>query len=380
MKSIVLPKGKGHFYGGVFVDDWIYYSTYDENALFKKNIKTKEEVFVCRFQKYNQQSGVHENAFRIKNDLFFMPLGHAEKMIAVYHIETNSVDYIDLPKGRDYVLGRVACATIESEEAVWIIPCTYDAVLRVDKNSFEIKRFDDWPNEVLKHGIEKWKFYSASMYKDKIYMCPYDCPGIVEFDTETGKMKILPVEVEQNRYRKIISYEQKLYLFSENVEDEIVIFDLESKEVDREKVVFKDEGITGLYHAFACIDGKIIWMLPYEGNYIIRVDLEKKDIEKMHILVEGEEEKHNLKLHFWDVYETGNAALVTMGKASSPFLIIDKEGVHGDKIEITSQMLFQCMIDFINQIDRGTIHNENIGKKIYLNVKELIKGKDYEGN
>lgn len=368
--EIFLPYGQGHFYGGVFVDDWIYFSTYDLNGLFKKNLKTGEQYFVKRFDEYNSRMGLHENAFRINNDLFFLPLGHVEKKMSIYHMDRDTVDYIELPQSSAYTSGRFACTTIDYEDSVWIIPCFYDALLRIDKQTYEIKRYNNWPDEVNKHGIDGAKFYSAVLVEEKIYLCPYACPSIVVFDIRTEKMYTLPVDIEMQTYRKILSVNKMLYLFPENVKDDMLICDLFGENVRKCKIVTLQE--EGIYHAITCVDNRFVWMLPYEGNYIVKYDIEGECAETVKIIMENQEQTGKLNLHFWDCYESDDKSLITMGKTTSPFLIIDKEGITGDKVVITSEMIMQCLIDFIEGIPKNQVQkNRDIGEMIYNTIKEV---------
>ena len=367
--KLVIPKGKGCFDEGIMIDEWIYYSSRDINGLFRYNIQTKEQEFLCRFDKYDNRMGMHENAFRVNNVLFFLPLGHEEKIIAQYDLDSKEMKYIDLPKSLYYQSGRVACTTIECIDAVWVIPCAYDAILRVDKSTYEIKRYDNWPKEIVEHGVSKNKFYGATLVEDKIYMCPYDCPYIVVFDTLTEQMYSLGEEIDLEIYRDIFSYGENLYLIPENISNEILICDLYG--VKKEKCSFglDTEKIQGLFQAMECDEQHMLWMFPSGGKHVIQYDFEKESASVIEVCGEN----GAVKIYAANMHKYAKKLLVSMYQTSSPCMIVEEGEIHAVVVETTSQMLLESMLDFLN---RQTVEkvklNEQIGEQIYNTIKGKI--------
>ncbi len=367
--NVILPKGKGNFYAGVLIGDWIYCSMYNVNGLYRKNIKTGEQENLGRFDKYNSGMGVHEMAFLSDDSIFFVPMEHREKLIAVYGLDTQQIEYLELPYSSTYVVGRIACTAIDTADAVWVIPCVYDAILRIDKATHEIKRYDNWPKKILEDGISKAKFSDAVLIDGKIYICPYDCSGIVIFDVATATMEMIEIEIINKVYRKIVSYNQKLYLFPENFDYEIIIFDLKEKKA--EKCKSKPINTEGEYHAITCINGRDVWMFPYEGGQILKFDLETHKYDS--ITVHIDQNKKNMDIQFWDAYETGEKALIAMGKSTSPFIVVEGDKLLYDIIELSTDEILHGLFDSIKEndleIENVDLDEKPIGSIIYSNIK-----------
>lgn len=369
--NITLPKGKGNFYAGVLAGEWIYCSMCNVNGLYRKNIKTGEQEYLGRFERYDSGMGVHEMAFISDNSIFFMPYDNTEKVIAVYDLDMKNIEYIDLPYSPTYIIGRIACKAIDAGDAIWVIPCVYDAILRVDKATHEIKRYDNWPSKIAEDGISKAKFSDAVLIDGKIYICPYDCSGIVIFDVATETMEMVEIEILNRVYRKMVFFKQKLYLFPENFDHDIVVFDINTGKI--EKCLDKPKAVEGEYHAITCVDGRHVWMFPYEGAKIIKFDLESCRYDVSVFSMDQAKNKKIVSAKFWNVYETEDKALVSMGNTTSPYILVGKEELDYGTIELSTDEILHRLFNSIEERAVETndcdVKEANIGSTIYNKIK-----------
>lgn len=369
--NIILPKGKGNFYAGVLAGEWIYCSMCNVNGLYRKNIKTGEQEYLGRFDKYDSGMGVHERAFLVNNNIFFIPRENRETLIAVYNIDTKEMKYINFPHEYTFVIGQVACSAIDANNAVWVIPCVYDAILRIDKETHEVRRCDNWPKKIAENGISKAKFSDAILHDGKIYICPYDCSGIVIFDPVTETMEMVEIDILNRVYRKMVYYKGKLYLFPENFDHDIVIYDIHTRQI--EKCINKPEMSGGEYRAMACVNGRDVWMFPYEGSKIVKFDLTTHGYDVHTFSIDRTRNKKIVNAQFWNAFEMEERALVTMGSAASPYVIVEVDKLQYGTMELSTEETLHRLFDSIekNTLEVGRCSNiePNIGSTIYNKLR-----------
>lgn len=127
-----------------------YASDYDKNGLYKVNMETGDCEFLDVFedQPMNKKR-LHSCAKWIENKIYFIP--DSANRIAVYdlgngNLESISIFQEDVDQYAFYKRNFNFIDAIEYNGFLWMFPCTYPGVLRLDLYTNEIKRLDNWVN------------------------------------------------------------------------------------------------------------------------------------------------------------------------------------------------------------------------------------------
>lgn len=129
-------------------DDVAYGSDYKRNSLFKVNMVTGECEYLCLFEREAVNSRrLHCQAVWIDSKIYFIP--GAAKNIAVYTPDSNRMEYIEIPcppplKYTFYKANFKFIRAIKRENDLWLIPCSYPGIVKLNTLNGQINLYDDW--------------------------------------------------------------------------------------------------------------------------------------------------------------------------------------------------------------------------------------------
>lgn len=128
-----------------------YASDYNRNGLFKVNMSTGECEFVGLFagEPFDGKR-LHCAAVWIDSKIYFIP-GSGNK-IDVFYPEDNSIESIKIPfpKPKQFPFYRAQfkfIRVIKNEDDLWLLPCSYPGIIKLDTRSGNIQIFDQWLEE-----------------------------------------------------------------------------------------------------------------------------------------------------------------------------------------------------------------------------------------
>ncbi len=132
----------------VIRDDVAYGSDYNRNGLFKVNMITGECEYLCLFKEESVNGRrLHCQAIWIGSRIYFIP--GAAKNIAVYTPDSNHMEYIEIPcpEQKKYTFYKVNfkfIRAIKRENDLWLIPCSYPGIVKLNTLNGEINIYDNW--------------------------------------------------------------------------------------------------------------------------------------------------------------------------------------------------------------------------------------------
>ncbi|MBP3421796.1 MAG: hypothetical protein J6K37_05950 [Lachnospiraceae bacterium] len=359
--KIVVPNSEGSFSSGILCGEWLYFSAYRANALFKKNIITGEQILLHKLERIVGGTEVHESAYCIGKNIFFIPFGNHRLQILRYNMEDNTCHYIDVPDATSCGRRAFIPECFETEQDIWLIPRMYGGILCINKQTYEVRRIDNWPQEICEHDLGREKFSSGVMINQKIYLCPYDSQSLVAFDTNTKEFEILCTGLKEFKYQKIVHNDGKLYLLPFSITEEIVIYDLVTGKLSKENYELPKCLENHIFYAQETFDNINIWMFPFQGNCIVKYNLKNKSAKVIELVRENKNEKC-LKMEYWIASKEENTILVSMLDSESPYIIVrgDDTVIMGSvslttAMEIDSLMRLELLDESITESDRKTI-------------------------
>lgn len=171
------------------------------------------------------------------------------------------------------------CHSVLWQNEIVYIPFCANEIATLDTNTNVISKFK-LPDQDMK---SKWKFSSACVYKDDIYMIPGKFPYIIVFDMKNHEIKKkitwkadLPEKYrEENRQLAAntigvigkLAYIQLIYT---NI---LIVLNLEKGEIERTIVLPEGK------YTVATVYEDDIWVLPQSEGKIIKVSLKNYEIE-----------------------------------------------------------------------------------------------------
>ncbi len=241
-----MDKKKLTFEAIAIKDDVGYASDYNRNSLFKVDMKTGECTFIRLFddEPVNLRR-LHCTAVWIDKKIYFIP-GSGNK-IAVFYPEDNSIESIQipLPKSKQFSFYKSQFKFIRAvkyKENLWLIPCSYPGILKLNMQTKKIQVLDKWlENDTY--------FFRAGLYvnDNKIVIANGKSNAVLNFDMEKESGNIIHIGSENNGVMSICK-EGDVYWFAPRLPGSIVAwnpltdtvteFDEYPQEFESGKIVF----------------------------------------------------------------------------------------------------------------------------------------------
>lgn len=168
-------------------DDTAIAASYAYNALFEVRIATGECTYLLMFpnEKVDGQR-LYTKALYIEGKVYFVPA--AADNIAIYDIETGALKQIEIPKPDEqkykqkYKKNAKFNGGVIYGHYVFMTPCTYPGVIRININTHETEYFNEWVPR------ETFVFRKAPFVDDnKMFLPCTDSNLVLEFDLRNCK-------------------------------------------------------------------------------------------------------------------------------------------------------------------------------------------------
>lgn len=342
------------FCAGCLIDDVMYFSVLERNALCSYDLKSKKTNQILVFEGEDIcKKRIHRKAFSKGDVVFFLPFYGSH--IHLFNITTRTQKSIQvLPQGDEIVKFTNAFMI---GEFIWLIPafCTC-RLLSINTNTYEIEEHDFfWKNfkEVCNNGINSIKTQgggvinetfldvtSCSCYKNKIIMSALGSNVVVEFDTDNklfmkilslgqrkcrsiscigenvwvtfvGENDILRLNLrtkesklistsrkceEEYPYINIIEYRNKLIILPSYQDN---IYELENEEIELLETIslfVKEHRISKTNHTFieTLTEGNMVYFLPVGCESMIEFDMREGTFNSAVISIDSKYAAHAL--------------------------------------------------------------------------------------
>lgn len=173
-----------------------YAVSMDYNALFKVDLNSGDCTYICMFDEQINKKRLYTSAHKIGGKIYFVPF--SADRIAVYEPESNNLYGIDIDtvdSGKYYFYKRNAKfnSGIIVENNLYMIPCTFPGLIKIDTNIDKVEYLNDWVID------EELDFRTHPILVDnKIYVPCTKGNKLLCFDIGEGKGKIIALQTKQS--------------------------------------------------------------------------------------------------------------------------------------------------------------------------------------
>lgn len=211
------------FMAGVQIEDYIYFSAWNANGLFKMDPTTGECILLKLFEG-EQWQNLHSAAVYYKDAIWLIPSN--SKRITRVDIHTLEMSYILLPtnsvenlnsNGKKEVF-KWGCCYKEGSPYLWLTPRSYNLLLRIDMEKQDIFVCDEFKENKIKYSDSK-------LIDDEIWMCPYDNTEGLVYHTVSGEKRRYPFDEKTCEYLNIQAYKNWMIFFPRQMDQAIILMD-----------------------------------------------------------------------------------------------------------------------------------------------------------
>lgn len=195
---------------------------------------------------------------------------------------------------------RLFSKIINSGNTLFFIPLRSKALYSYNKETGEMRRYiieEEYLGKI--DGYSGWNFYSAHLYRNRIYMLPYQRKNLLIFNIETETFEYIDMQYDAYMQNKC-NYGGRFIFQSVLVEDKIyaplagnssvVCFDIKEKTIKYYLIESENKG-----YADILFDGENMLLVPLIGYEIIKWNQNQNLVIKKVVI----EEKGNINITFW---------------------------------------------------------------------------------
>lgn len=257
--------------------DMAYGSDYHRNGLYKVNMVTGECEYLCLFKEESVDGRrLHCQAIWIDSKIYFIP--GAAKNIAVYTPDSNRMEYIEIPHpiGKKYTFYKAGfkfIRAIERGNDLWLIPCSYPGIVKLNTLNGEIKIYDDWI-------AEDEYFFRLGLYveNDKIIAANGKSNAVLIFDLES-KSGIIEHVGRNNQGVMNICKVGDVYWLAPRLSGAIIVWNPKKNTV-KEYDNYPDDFVSGnIVFSFVYRDSEDIIFIPAQANKGIILNQKEASIQ-----------------------------------------------------------------------------------------------------
>ena len=186
------------FDAGIVINDNIYFSSNKINALYKKNLKNHECLYLGSFLEEDVFArNLHKKCIRWMNKLIFM--SNYSNYIGIYGLEENEFEYIKIPKYRPHeASGIVYGDCVVLKDTLWLFPFSADAqLLKINLNDYSIIEMSDFTSwcetNLIKNGFIAAR---VALLDDSMIFGHYLGNEIVRYNPEFDSLDFFNTDVK----------------------------------------------------------------------------------------------------------------------------------------------------------------------------------------
>lgn len=183
---------------------------FNSNGLFEINLLTGKCTYIMMVQgELIDQRRLYTSACLVEDKVYFIP--YAAKEIAVYDLnkkEIKKVKYnkLDSQPGNYKRKCNFSCH-VRYGQYIYMIPCTYPAIVRINTEDDSIEYFDSWNNNI------EYMFRKGVMVEEDDFYIPSVINNVVlRFNMKECKAYIYNVGEENKGHWSIIKHKEWFYL------------------------------------------------------------------------------------------------------------------------------------------------------------------------
>lgn len=349
------------FLAGVLVDKYIYLSNWLANGLYKMNIENGKCELITLFLEESNISHLHNYAFLYNDVIWFIP--SAGKKIACFDLQSNRMDYIELPVEGKVILDANGANTFKFEclyqpetSFCWLVPVGYNMLIRLDMENSNIESFNNWPKDIKwENGIIN--FHCSYIEDEKIYIMPYNACCGLKVDIRTGEIKKYSVK-GINKCRVVIPLRNKILYMPGRLKEGICIYDKEDHSM--QKIDVFDDVQENFYLTYYLLGDELV-MAPFLGKKMLHINLKSLKAN----FVDNEKIDSDSKISYFQRCLKVNDVYYVISDRMNKILKVYSDGQNDSlEIEIDESKVYDAW---------SNIYKKNSAARVFSDVKILYK-------
>lgn len=280
------PDNLNPFYinAACLVNEYIYFTSYNSNWIFKLNIKTNNIEAVHLLLLKDSEMGMKFSGLYYYNDRIWM-IPWTSENIYIYNIKNANVEQLPIQNEiSEYSKLTQFRKSIVQGKYLWLLPCKYPGLIRVDMEEKSYDIYNEWPANVSFDESKGMNFKMMTLYNDYLYLFNDACNMSIKMSTKTGEMT--PWTAGSN-YSYGAVCNNKFYTAPVREFDPIKIISLEDNHISKtinlpDTLWMKQQKYLYCYWYTKTFEDKIFFM-PHEANGIIMLDLLTEEINIVNI-------------------------------------------------------------------------------------------------
>lgn len=332
------------FMAAVEVDGMLYFSLLYANGLFRRDMKTGEIKYIGSVKEERVKKRLHSHAFTYENKVYFIP--NTGNYIARLDVNDLSIRAIGIPnfKGR----GMKFASCVQAEDALWLVPFAYDALLKVDLKTDEVTQYTNWPSELKDDVGARILFCGGAYVSGVIYLAPYDCEYLVRYDIATNEMKCEKWNYPKCVFGYMIYEKNALWFLPDSGYSYITKYELDNQTfttIELKEQFMNDSKVT---HVTAdVLEGKIVFA-PYQSEMWTLVDCESGQMCQIKDVIEEAADAKDFPLYL-GICRCGDGALVSGDSGKVVLLHRDMQTLQELKFSLSEEQEIRFLKELINQ-------------------------------
>lgn len=268
-----------HFMAAVEAGDYLYFSAWLINGLFRMDSHTKEITYIGRIKQETREKCLHRFAFLYENRIYFIPAWG--RFIAKLNLSDLSIETISIPEDGHFCQTEKFANIIFIQDELWMIPSGYDALLKLNFKTEKLEKYGNWPEQIKWKNKDSLLFCQGIHVLNCICMCPNESSYFVTFDLETKEMKKWDWSYPKYAFCSMIYHKDNIWFLPRKDYPYIVKYSLETQEkylIPINEIV--ERHVDALFYSATIIDDIII-LPPYQSKHWLIVDTVANSINKM---------------------------------------------------------------------------------------------------
>ena len=202
----------------VFDNNKIWFASSNYNGLFKFDLSDYVTEYLGDFpEEEGTVDRLYSGITRYKNKLVFAPMG--AKDIAIYDVDLKkfnkiNVKNMNLTNTPNYYSNLKFYSLLTYQKWVFLIGCSYPAIIRMDMENGEMNYFDEWINDIKDLLIDQNEIYflKPCIVGKKLYLATCNSNVIMEFDMETCTHKLYQIKECDYTFSSICYYNNEFWI------------------------------------------------------------------------------------------------------------------------------------------------------------------------
>ncbi|SCM83666.1 conserved hypothetical protein [uncultured Sporomusa sp.] len=273
----------------LYVDDeFIWFTLYGKNALFRMDKQTGKSEFVKLFPDIvdNGEYFFFQSAAKVGDTMFFTPAG--ANNITTYNVVNQSMTLIPLKPpvaipGINYTSKWKFHDALVYGAKVFFIGFSYPAIICIDTLNRNIDYFTDWVPEFVKQlkSHSEYVLLSRACQNGSVIVAVSEhTNAVLVFDMNTCKTEIHKISNKATGWTSICFDGIDYWLVPKSVSP-VVRWNLQDNKIT-EYSAFPDSFMPVEYRSIKILNaGNYIWIFPYNGNMILAINRDNGSMEIM---------------------------------------------------------------------------------------------------